>query len=168
MLRWGGYLLVFVIILLPWLLKEPLIYYPFLARFPVIICGVIAWGHRDDLTYLIKLFAFAMLLTLITRENMVIHSMMIPLLFAALSTVNLEKKPLDKALSFCGRHSLEIFFAQTITTQFVMQRYFWGDKWPSLLIVIGLTIAFSFLFWGVQKIFDALNGNIFVIRNNSK
>jgi peptidoglycan/LPS O-acetylase OafA/YrhL len=159
---------VFVAILLPWLLKEPLIYYPFLARFPVIICGVMAYVYRENLEYLVKFFAFAMLLTLTTKENMVIHSMMIPLLFAALSVVELKQKPLERVLSFCGSHSLEIFFAQTITTQFMMQRYFWIDKWLSLLIIVGLTIAISFLFWGVQKIFDVINGNIFVIRDKSK
>ena len=164
----GGYLLVFVAILLPWLLKEPLIYYPFLARFPVIICGVMAYVHRGDIEYLIKFFTFATLLILTTRENMVIHSMMIPLLLTALSMVNLEKKPLERVLSFCGCHSLEIFFAQTITTQFMMQRYFWIDKWLSLLIIIGLTIVFSFLFGGVQRLFDVTYKSLIVKQSNLK
>lgn len=162
----GGHLLVFVIILLPLILKEPKIYYQFIARFPIILCGVLAYIHKEDKDYLIKLFAFTMLLTLTTRENMVIHSMMIPLFFTSLSMVNIEKMPMQRGLSFCGRHSLEIFFAQTITTQFIMERFFWGDKWLSVLVIIGLTVVFSFLFCGVQKLFDVTYKSLIVKRSN--
>ncbi len=155
--RGGQLLLISVAILsLPGLLERPWIYYPFLARIPVILCGIVAYINRKDLAFLAKMFAFLMLLGLTTRENMVIHSMMVPLFFVALSMIELGKLPLQNMFTFLGKHSLEIFFAQTITTQYMMKNYYWGEKWLSLAIIIGITILLALLFYLVQVGFDWL------------
>ena len=158
----GGQLLLIVvaILTLPWLLERPWIYYPFLARIPVILCGIVAYINRKDLAFLTKMFAFLMLLGLTTRENMVIHSMMVPLFFVTLSMLELGKLPLQNMFTFLGKHSLEIFFAQTITTQYIMKNYYWGEKWLSLAIIIGITILLTFLFWLVQMGFEVCEKRI--------
>lgn len=149
-------ILLVLVLFSPLLLKYIPIYYVFVARWPVILCGVIAYLNRKDLSFLVKLFAVVMLLSLTTREEMMIHSLMIPLLLTALSFIELKNLPLEKVFSFCGKHSLEIFLAQTITTQYVMKHYYWGEKWLSLLIIIGITIVIASLFWGVQYGFSRL------------
>lgn len=152
--RGGQTLIVVVAILLsPALLKISWIYYAFQARVPVILCGVVAYLNRDDKQFLLKFFAGMMLLMLTTRENMMIHSMMIPLLMTSLSMVDLDKLWGKKFLSYCGEHSFELFLAQTITTQFVMQRYFWVNQWVSLGVVIVMTAAFFLLFRGWQLLY---------------
>ena len=127
-----------------------MIYYPFLARIPVILCGIVAYINRKDLAFLAKMFAFLMLLGLTTRENMVIHSMMVPLFFVTLSMIELGKLPLQNMFTILGKHSLEIFLAQTITTQYMMKNYYWGEKWLSLAIIIGITMLLALLFYLVQ------------------
>ena len=89
-----------------------------------------------------------------------IFSMTVPLLMVSLSFVNLSSVPAKGFFQWFGKHSLEIFFAQTITTQFVMHRYFWGDKWLSLGIVIGLTIVLSFIFGGWQLLYKKVENKI--------
>ncbi len=149
-------ILLALVLFSPLLLKYIPIYYAFVARWPVILCGVIAYLNRKDMSFLVRLFAVVMLLSLTTREEMMIHSLMIPLLLTALSFIELKNLPLEKAFSFCGKHSLEIFLAQTITTQYVMKHYYWGEKWLSLLIIIGITVVIASLFWSVQYGFSRL------------
>ena len=153
--EWGGQTLILVIaiFLSPKLLEWGAIYYAYQARIPVILCGIVAYQNRDNKPFLLKVFSFMMILMLTTRENMMIHSMMIPLLMTSLSMIDMGNLPCKSILSYLGEHSLELFLAQTITTQFVMQRYFWVNQWVSLGIVIGMTIAFFSLFRGWQRLY---------------
>ena len=101
-----------------------------------------------------------LLVAFCTREETLIYSMTVPLLMVSLSFVNLSSIPAKRTFSWLGRHSLEIFFAQTITTQFVMHRYYWGDKWLSLGIVIGLTIVLSFAFGVWQFLYKKIENKV--------
>lgn len=143
----------------PWLLNQGWICYPFQARVPLIMCGFIAYINRDDLAFLMRLFAFTMLLTLTTREEMMIHSMMIPFLMVGLSIIELKKYSFLSFFSFLGKHSMEIFLAQTITTQYMMQRYFWFNKWLSLGVILISTTILSVFFWGIQFGFNRVINN---------
>lgn len=158
----GGQILVVTLVILvsPLLLESGWIYYAFQARIPVILCGVFAYLNRENKQFLIKAFAGMMLLALTTRENMMIHSMMIPLIMTSLSMVDLSVLPGRRFLNYCGEHSLELFLAQTISTQFMMQRYFWLNKWLSLGIITIFTIAFFFLFKGWQLLYTRLRDKV--------
>ena len=136
------------------LLKLEWVYWAFQCRIPVIMCGIFAYLNRNNLSYCIKLFAVMLCLSLCTKEDMLIHSMIIPLLMTSLSLVNLKSLPLYKLFSWFGRHSFEFFLAQTITTQFVMYSYFWQTKWLSIVVIIGETALFGFLFGIWQIMFD--------------
>ena len=141
-------------LILSWvLLKFDYLYWTFQARIPVVMCGVFAYLNRERKGYCIKVFSLLLLTAFCTGEETMIYSMTVPLLMVSMSYVNLNSVPEKRLFSWLGRHSLEVFFAQTITTQFIMHRYYWGDKWLSLSIVVGLTVVLSFVFWGYQSVF---------------
>ena len=152
--RWQLILLVSVLVLTGLFLNSDFLYWTFQCRIPVIMCGVFAYLNRDRKDYCIKVFVLMLLLALCTREETVIHSMIIPLLMVSLSFADLSSVPARKSFSWLGKHSLEIFFAQTITTQFVMERYYWDNKWLSLGVIIGLTIVLALLFGVWQALFN--------------
>lgn len=162
--RWQVIIMVLVSILSWALLRTDFLYWTFQCRVPVIFCGVFAYLNRERKGYCIKMFSVMLLVALCTREETMIHSMIIPLLMVSLSFVNLRDVPAKRAFSWLGKHSLEIFFAQTITTQFVMYRFFGGNKWLSLGIVIGLTIVLSFIFGGWQFIYKRIENRIIFSR----
>ncbi len=158
--RWQILIMASGLILSCALLKYDLLYWTFQTRIPVIMCGVFAYLNRKRKGYCIKAFSLMLLIAFCTREETMIYSMTVPLLMVSLSFVNLRRVPAKRIFSWFGKHSLEIFFAQTITTQFVMHRYYWGDKWLSLGIVIGLTIVLSFAFGGWQFLYKKVENKI--------
>lgn len=149
--KWRIIIMVLGLILSWKLLKYDLLYWSFQTRIPVIMCGVFAYLNRNRKGYCIKVFSLMLLIAYCTREETMIYSMIVPLLMVSLSFADLSNVPAKRMFSWLGKHSLEIFFAQTITTQFIMHRYYWGDKWLSLCIVVGLTVALFFVFWGFQS-----------------
>lgn len=158
--RWQILIMVLGLILSWALLKYDYIYWTLQTRIPVIMCGAFAYLNRERKGYCIKMFSLMLLVAFCTREETMIYSMTVPLLMVSLSFVNLSSIPAKNVFSWLGRHSLEIFFAQTITTQYVMHRYYWGDKWLSLGIVIGLTIVLSFAFYGWQFLYKKIENKI--------
>ena len=157
----GGQLIIitFVMLMIPLCLKQPPIYYAFVARFPVILCGMIAYINRKDIGFLVKLFSLAMILSLSTREDMVIHSMMVPLTLTALSVTSLDTMPLKEAFSFCGKHSLEIYLAQGIGYGCVISNIC-DNKWISVVVMVTVTIAVTYVFYLVQKGYNKLSERI--------
>jgi peptidoglycan/LPS O-acetylase OafA/YrhL len=160
--RWQITIMVLGLILSQTLLKYDLLYWTFQTRIPVIMCGVFAYLNRERKGYCIKVFSLMLIIAFCMREEMIIYSMIVPLLMVSLSFVNLSNVPAKSLFSWFGKHSLEIFFAQTITTQFIMHRYYWGNKLLSLSIIVGLTIVLSFVFWGWYLLFRKIE-NKFVL-----
>lgn len=157
---WQIFIMVSGLILSWALLKFDYLYWTLQIRIPVIMCGIFAYLNRERKGYCIKMFSLMLLVALCTREETLVYSMTVPLLMVSLSFVNLSRIPAKRTFSWLGRHSLEIFFAQTITTQFVMHRYYWGNKWLSLGIVIGLTIVLSFAFGVWQFLYKKIEDKV--------
>ena len=142
------------------MLSTEILYWLLQLRIPIILCGIVAYIKRDDKEYLIKLYVTMLLLSMFSREDMLIRSMIIPLVMVTLSLVDLSNLPFRRFFSWIGYHSFEIFLAQTITTQFVMKEFFWKDKWTFLLIVICLTILLSIVFGLWQLMFNKVKDRV--------
>ena len=144
---WIGTICMLTAFIICWFGKDQgIIHYLAFYRIPIILCGIYAWENRQDTGRLAITFALLSILAIALGPDMLTRSMAVPCLLMIASLIDQAHLIARQPITFIGKHSFEIFLAQTITTQFMMPTYFWHNKWLSLTIIIASTIAFSFLF----------------------
>lgn len=151
----GGTIVLVVALVAVWRLhKLDLFYDLFVWRIPIMLSGIVAYVNRSEIEKLCKTFTITIMVALCTRQQILVNSMMIPLLILILSNVDFSKLWQFQILSWVGKHSLEIFLAQTITTQYLMYHFYWCNVWLSLFSIVAITIGLSFLFGVFQWLID--------------
>lgn len=140
-----------IILLVTWGLlrmNPTIVYDTLILRFPIIFGGIWAYFNRNNKQRLYYGFAIFALLSLCIRQNIVTHSMLIPVVFLLLSEVDLTKLPLKQSISWIGKYSFEIYLAQGLAMK-IMKTHYWYNREVSILIITAFIIIFSigFISW---------------------
>lgn len=134
------------------------IFYLFVIRFPlVVIAAASFFAVRDNaMDKIIQLFVFSALVGFCFSGREMLNGsqtgmLLLPLIFLGLSQLRLSL-PLTRAISFLGRHTLEIYLAQNLALNqfYAASSLHFPIKTAIAFFVI---IAISCLLWSIQWLF---------------
>lgn len=129
----------------------------FAYRFPIFILGIVAFLalQRDDEKYLLAVFVFCAAFAIVAKlSESLMLSLLVPLVLWGLGEIDL-KFPFEKPICFVGKHSLEIYLAQSLALN---QYYLYSDA-PFVLkcfIALAIIVAGSFVLYYCQKGFYSI------------
>ena len=121
----------------------------FPQRFGIIIVGVATYMALEDSNekYLWLLYSsIAMAAVIFSFSEALTGSMLIPLILLGLSSIRIGHSPFFKQISFAGKHSLEIYLAQSLA----LNHYFLHDNGPFVtkcLISLAIIVIAAFVFY---------------------
>lgn len=131
------------------------IFYLFVIRFPLVVIAAAAFfAIRDNAKdKLILLFVFSALVGFCFSGREMLNGsqtgmLLMPLILLGLSQLRLSL-PLTRAISFLGRHTLEIYLAQNLA----LNQFYANNDMNFILktgVAVGIIIAGSVVLWGVQ------------------
>ena len=125
-----------------------ILYINFSYRIPIILVSILFYYNRNSIEHCLKLSLFAFICSFFTCREVLSTSLLIPVLMLCLCMLNLNFKNYSKALSFCGKHSLEIYLSQVVATKYIMSFCLNGR---GVAIAIITTILFSILLYYMHK-----------------
>lgn len=129
----------------------------FAYRFPIFILGIVAFlaMQNDDGKYLLAVFVTCAIFAVVTKvsEGLML-SLLVPLVLWGLGGIEM-KFPFEKPICFVGKHSLEIYLAQSLALN---QYYLYSDAPFVLKCLIALVIIVvgSFVLYYFQKGFYSI------------
>ena len=121
-------------------------------RIPIICIGIISYFYlqNNDIKRLAYFYLLCCILTLIVDRNMLNFSLIIPIVLYEFDKQNI-KIPFNKYFKFIGKHTLEIYLAQVITTKYFIRYHLFENVWLTFLISILLTVLTAIIFHLFQK-----------------
>ena len=129
----------------------------FAYRFPIFILGIVAFLalQNDDRKYLLAVFVFCAAFAIIAKlsEGLML-SLLVPIVLWGLGEIDI-KFPLEKPISFIGKHSLEIYLAQNLA----LNHYYLNSDSPFVIkcfVALAIIVAGSFVLYYFQKGFYLL------------
>lgn len=131
---------------------------PLSFRLPIIVLGILTYFNinNNKISELIYIYCVAIFLSFITKIDMLRYSLCVPSFLFLMNSVFIDKNNLIyKSISKIGKYTFEIYLAQVITTKFILRSDIICLPLLVLLVII-LTIFFSFLFYWGTKILLAI------------
>lgn len=134
---------------------EEFVFPAFAQRFAIIIVGIVAYlavSHDNDQRFLWILFTSSALFAFIFNGSpQQVGSMLLPLVVLGLSNIDNIHLPLKGFFSFCGKHSLELYLAQSLAlNQFFLHSEI--DFKVKVLISLSIIVALATLFYYFQRL----------------
>ncbi len=125
----------------------------FLSRIPIFFVGLSTYFRIRENGDLLGLYLPLSILSFMITNGLESRSLLVPIVLLCLSfmtSINWNQC-LERCISFCGKHSLEIYLAQHLATKYLMQNGIIDNLFCTYLAVIMFTILLSFLFVWINK-----------------